>query len=87
MQADRLSQTGKEAIIQLRDNLKDNVAISQEVGSQIDKLANKSGSISKIIDTIQSIASQTNLLALNTPWDQTIWEQWEKDKWLVITHP
>ena len=21
------------------------------------------------------------------PWDPAIWEQWEKDKWLVITHP
>lgn len=22
----------------------------------------------------------------DVPWDKTIWEQWEKDKWLVITH-
>ena len=23
----------------------------------------------------------------NVPWDKTIWEQWEKDKWLAIKHP
>lgn len=62
---DNLNKAGKEAIIQLKSMLKDNTSISQEVGGQIEKLANESGSISRIINTIQSIASQTNLLSLN----------------------
>lgn len=62
---ENLNKAGKEALFLLKEKFEDNTTIAEEIGIQIDSLANESGSISKIIDTIQSIAEQTNLLALN----------------------
>ncbi|MDP4144027.1 MAG: methyl-accepting chemotaxis protein [Bacillota bacterium] len=62
------NELNKKAIIsieKLHDQFKQNNSISQEVTSNIDLLASKSGSIGEIISTIKYIAEQTNLLALN----------------------
>ncbi len=47
------------------EKFKENNKVNEELGNNVDMLANKSGSIGEIISSIQSIAEQTNLLALN----------------------
>lgn len=61
----KLNLEGLDAVQHLKNKFDENTAISSQVGENVDKLSNKSGSIRQIVDTIQSIASQTNLLALN----------------------
>ncbi|MCS4480706.1 methyl-accepting chemotaxis protein [Clostridium botulinum] len=47
------------------EKFKNNNKVNKELGNNVDMLANRSGSIGEIINSIQSIAEQTNLLALN----------------------
>lgn len=64
-QVDEFNKVGKVAFDQLKESFKDNTDITLEIGKQVENLSNKSGSVSRIVETIQNIASQTNLLALN----------------------
>ncbi|MDS1002993.1 methyl-accepting chemotaxis protein [Clostridium sporogenes] len=59
------SQKGIVTMEQTIEKFKENNKINKQLGNNVDMLANKSGSIGKIINSIQSIAEQTNLLALN----------------------
>ncbi len=59
------SQKGIVTMEQTIEKFKENNKINKELGNNVDMLANKSGSIGEIINSIQSIAEQTNLLALN----------------------
>ncbi|WP_446897010.1 methyl-accepting chemotaxis protein [Clostridium sp. LBM24168] len=56
---------GAKAIDELSDKFKENRKSTEDMALQITKLSEKSNSIRKIIDSINSIAEQTNLLALN----------------------
>ncbi len=56
---------GKRIIEQLQGKFQANTEQAMVVAKKIDILANKSGNISNIVETIQKIAAQTNLLALN----------------------
>lgn len=60
-----LNQHGIVAVGSLKEKFKANTDITMQVGDSVNTLANKSGSVNQIVDTIQSIATQTNLLALN----------------------
>ncbi|WP_434297356.1 methyl-accepting chemotaxis protein [Clostridium sporogenes] len=59
------SQKGIVTMEQTIEKFKENNKVNKELGNNVDMLANKSGSIGEIINSIQSIAEQTNLLALN----------------------
>jgi methyl-accepting chemotaxis protein len=59
------SKKGINSIIELEKAFKENKDIAQKIGLKINSLEKNSSSISKIIETIKSIADQTNLLALN----------------------
>lgn len=59
------NQEGLRAVAALQNSFKENYQISGQVSTDINELAEKSGSVGHIIDTIASIATQTNLLALN----------------------
>ncbi|EJO5346787.1 methyl-accepting chemotaxis protein [Clostridium botulinum] len=59
------SQKGIISMEQTIEKFKENNKVNKELGNNVDMLANKSGSIGEIINSIQSIAEQTNLLALN----------------------
>jgi methyl-accepting chemotaxis protein len=65
LQVDEFNKIGKVALDQLKERFKDNTDITLEIGKQVENLSNESGSVSRIVETIQSIASQTNLLSLN----------------------
>lgn len=60
-----INQKSMESLKELLDKFNTNRAMIEEVSKNIDKLANKSGSVGKIVYTIENIAEQTNLLALN----------------------
>lgn len=61
----QLNKKGTESMSLLKDKVQANADISTKLGDSIAMLSNKSGSVTQIVDTIQSIAAQTNLLALN----------------------
>jgi methyl-accepting chemotaxis protein len=54
-----------ESILELDERFKENSKAMDTVAYNVSLLADKSGSIGEIINTIRAIASQTNLLALN----------------------
>ncbi|SHG96756.1 methyl-accepting chemotaxis protein [Tepidibacter thalassicus] len=60
-----VNKKGINSIIELEKAFKENRDIIRQIGFKINSLEKKSGSISKIITIITSIADQTNLLALN----------------------
>lgn len=60
-----LNKKGTESMSLLKDKVQANADISIKLGDSIGMLANQSGSVTRIVDTIQNIAAQTNLLALN----------------------
>lgn len=62
---DEMSESNKKSIEKLYKRSKMNNDIIKEVTENIQKLTNKSGFISNIINTIKYISEQTNLLALN----------------------
>lgn len=64
-QVSKANAAGKEALVSLKERFDANIANSMEVGKLVGSLADQSGAVKQIIETIQSIASQTNLLALN----------------------
>ncbi|EJO5346786.1 methyl-accepting chemotaxis protein [Clostridium botulinum] len=59
------SEKGIVSMEQTIEKFKENNKVNKELGNNVNMLANKSGSIGEIINSIQSIAEQTNLLALN----------------------
>jgi methyl-accepting chemotaxis protein len=59
------NEIGMASIVQLVDVFEENAQTTENVGSNIESLAERSKSIGVIVETIGSIASQTNLLALN----------------------
>lgn len=63
--ASNLNQEGRKALDALVVKMNENNDIATKVGVSVHTLSNKSGSVTQIVDTIQSIANQTNLLALN----------------------
>lgn len=56
---------GGKAIVDLDTSFSENSMAIKTVSTNVSELANKSGSIKVILDSIKNIASQTNLLALN----------------------
>jgi methyl-accepting chemotaxis protein len=61
----QLNKKGTESMSLLKDKVQANADISSKLGDSIGILANQSGSVTQIVDTIQNITAQTNLLALN----------------------
>ncbi|NFA21969.1 methyl-accepting chemotaxis protein [Clostridium botulinum] len=59
------SEKGIATMKETIEKFKNNNKVNKELGNNVDMLANRSGSIGEIINSIQSIAEQTNLLALN----------------------
>lgn len=59
------SKLGLKAVKGLREQLKENNRIAFKVGEGVKAISNKSQSVGKIVETINTIAEQTNLLALN----------------------
>jgi methyl-accepting chemotaxis protein len=59
------NETGIKTVIDVKEKFAKNTEASIEVGKSIEAISEKSESIIKIIETINSIADQTNLLALN----------------------
>lgn len=59
------SEKGIATMKETIEKFKNNNKVNKELGNNVDMLANRSGSIGEIINSIQSIAQQTNLLALN----------------------
>lgn len=57
--------SGINSVKELLEKFKTNIETSEKVAENVNVLAEKSGSISGIINTIEAIAEQTNLLALN----------------------
>ena len=60
-----INDDGNKSLILLQQKFDANIDISNKVKKNADALAEKSSSVSHIIETIESIAQQTNLLALN----------------------
>lgn len=65
IETNTVNEKGIETIDSLKKKFKTNNEITNQVASDVDILANKSGAISKIVNAIRAIAEQTNLLALN----------------------
>ncbi|WP_051542085.1 methyl-accepting chemotaxis protein [Clostridium lundense] len=61
----QMSKLGSEALCILNEKFKINSEVTNKISVNVDNLANKSGSIGNIVNTIEAIAGQTNLLALN----------------------
>ncbi len=59
------NRNGLTSINELVEKFKANNDAANRVGQSVNNLSEKSGSISNIITTIQSVAEETNLLALN----------------------
>lgn len=59
------NQLSNQAVTILTDRTQDNLEATQEIGSAIESLEERSLAIGSIVDTISTIAGQTNLLALN----------------------
>lgn len=64
-EVDKLNIQVNNTLNLLQEKFNVNMEVAGRVKNNANALSEKSGSISQIIDTIQSIASQTNLLALN----------------------
>lgn len=64
-EVDKLNRHGVDVVGLLKDKFKANMDITGQVASNVNTLADKSGSVTQIVETIQNIAAQTNLLALN----------------------
>ncbi|MBP2032518.1 methyl-accepting chemotaxis protein [Clostridium algifaecis] len=60
-----VNSNGIKSIQLLNTKLKDNSNACNKLSSSIENLSKNSGSISDIVNTIESVAEQTNLLALN----------------------
>ena len=60
-----INQKSMKSLKDLLDKFNTNREMIEQVSKNIDKLANKSGSVGAIVYTIENIAEQTNLLALN----------------------
>lgn len=56
---------GVTSIEELNNKFKDDIESTENIHNEIEKLSEKSQSISSIIETINGIADQTNLLSLN----------------------
>lgn len=61
----QLSKEGLNTFNVLKDKFLQSAEINQTVTDNVEELAEKSTSINKIVNAIQSVADQTNLLALN----------------------
>lgn len=61
----KMSKQGYESLNILVEKFRINNEVTNKISDNVDSLANKSGSIGNIVNTITSIAEQTNLLALN----------------------
>ena len=59
------NNTGKKSLENLKERFEENIANTMKVGAIVGNLADKSGAIVRIIETIEDIATLTNLLALN----------------------
>lgn len=58
-------QTGAKVLYHLVETTQKNEQASEHIGMVISRLNDKTGTIVKVLETIQTIADQTNLLALN----------------------
>lgn len=59
------NEEGMEVVEVLKENISKSSQITDDVVGVINVLTSKSGSVGKIVEVINNIASQTNLLALN----------------------
>lgn len=60
-----INKNGMNTLDNLVEKFNINTQRITDVSNNIDRLSNKSGSVGKIVSTIEKIAEQTNLLALN----------------------
>ncbi len=60
-----INTDGNNSLMSLQQKFNANIDISNKVKANADALAEKSTSVGRILETIESIAKQTNLLALN----------------------
>ncbi|MFX0549541.1 methyl-accepting chemotaxis protein [Hathewaya histolytica] len=60
-----INKNGMNTLDNLVEKFNINTERITDVSNNIDRLSNKSGSVGKIVSTIEKIAEQTNLLALN----------------------
>jgi methyl-accepting chemotaxis protein len=60
-----VNKKGKEVVNELLVSVNKNIKLAGIIGNSINYLAEKSGSVSSIVEVIQNIAKQTNLLSLN----------------------
>ncbi|WEG16704.1 methyl-accepting chemotaxis protein [Alkalihalophilus pseudofirmus] len=64
-QTEEISKEGIEIVKQLQKSNASSLAASQEIHEEITNLNNKTTQITKVMETIETIAEATNLLALN----------------------
>ncbi|WP_079709189.1 methyl-accepting chemotaxis protein [Paraliobacillus ryukyuensis] len=64
-QTDKVSNEGLTIVQSLQQSNASSLTASQEISEEIQSLSNKTQQITKVLETIETIAEETNLLALN----------------------